>query len=108
MYPKAVAVCGELYVDQQHEMPERVDFRVLSNVADYHASGCVAFDVYELMLVGGFTVAEDVQGVCVPSGWELTTMGRLFQHGRTAVQTNAVRQILQSELILCKEFITRE
>lgn len=106
MYPKAVAVCGELYVDQQHEMPERVDFRVLSNVADYHASGCVAFDVYELMLVGGFTVAEDVQGVCVPSGWELTTMGRLFQHGRTAVQTNAVRQILQSELILCKEFIT--
>lgn len=106
LYPKAVAVCGELYVDQQHEMPELADFQVLADMESYDANGCVAFDVYELMLVGGFTVADDVPGVCVPSGWELTTMGRLFQHGRTIVRTNAVRQILQSEPIPCQEVIT--
>lgn len=105
MYPKAVAVCGELYVDQQREMPEKADFQVVNSMDAYRANGCVAFDIYELMLVGGFTVLDDVQGACVPSGWELTTMGRLFRHGRTAVKTNAVRQILQEEPLLLQDIV---
>ena len=103
MYPDAAAVCGELTQDPAQEMPEKAEFSVLNSVEAYGANGCVAFDLYELMLVGGFTAQMDLPGAGTGSGWELAAMGRLFQCGRTAVKTNAVRQTLQIQPVPRRE-----
>lgn len=98
LYPGAAAVCGDVLTTQGETLPDKAEFTLLREADQYEPNGCVAFDVYELMLVGGLSGLADMQGACVPSGWELVALGRLFFHEHTAVRTNAVRQTLQREV----------
>lgn len=98
LFPNTAIVCGiasVLDVDPAHQMqkPDAI-FTEITDIDDYSATGCIAFQRSKLMLVGGLQGAAHCHGSILDSGWEKQAVCSLLRRGEKIMMTNTIRLFL--------------